>query len=236
MGDEYHWKYSEPEIEDGVSHSFTYQTLVLTLFFTGLRSPISLQKGQFIDTYRGEVITNEESSRRDDLRARDHDTDNYLFGLDKFCVPRRITKTEFRQFHPDKKAWHKEKVASGDYVITMSDTGEPLYLNPDYHEPKYSIDSKEMGGPSRFINHSCDPNCAIYTVSYNHADTDLYEVAFFATEDIPTRTELTFDYKGDEDRMKITDAMADQKEREDGERPIKCLCGAEDCRGYLFNS
>ena len=91
-----------------------------------------------------------------------------------------------------------------------------------------------MGSPTRFINHSCEPNCAIYTVSYNHADTNLYELAFFAMEDIPAGEELTFDYK-DNDVEKITDAMADEMEKKNGERPTKCLCGSEGCRGYFFH-
>ena len=110
-----------------------------------------------------------------------------------------------------------------------------MYSNPEYNPPKYDIDSKHMGGPSRFVNHSCTPNCAIYTVSYNHADENLYEVAFFAIMDIPAGTELTFDYKDDGDTDKITDEMADRLEKENGERPIKCLCGTEECRGYFFH-
>ena len=123
---------------------------------------------------------------------------------------------------------------SGDYQITKSNDGTKMYSNPEYRDPVYTIDSKRMGGPSRFINHSCSPNCAIYTVSYNHADTNLYEVAFFATENIAAGTELTFDYKDDVDYDLITEAMADKIEQESGERPMKCLCGSEDCRGFFF--
>lgn len=202
----------------------------------GLRCPVDLLKGQFIDTYRGEVITNEESNRRGLERARDLNTDNYLFGLDKFCEPQTITKAEFKANHPDKKTWHRAMITRGDYRVTTNAKGKKLYLNPNYVDPIYSIDSKNMGGPTRFINHSCDPNCAIYTVSYNHADVNLYDVAFFTIEDIFAGTELTFDYKDDDDRRKITDAMADKMEKENGERPIKCLCGAAECRGYFFHS
>ena len=176
-----------------------------------------------------------ESNRRGAARDRDHDVDNYLFGLDKFCEPKTITKKEFRERHPGKKKWHKELVKSGEYEITTNTAGQKMYSNPDHQPPVYDIDSKQMGGPTRFINHSCNPNCAIYTVSYNHADNNLYEVAFFATEDIPAWTELTFDYKDNEDTEKITDEMADKIERENGERPTKCLCGTQECRGYFFH-
>lgn len=46
----------------------------------------------------------------------------------------------------------------------------------------YSADSKDIKGSTRFIHHSCDPNRAIYTVSYNLADVNLYDVAFFTTK------------------------------------------------------
>lgn len=100
---------------------------------------------------------------------------------------------------------------------------------------RYVCDGMYMGGPTRFINHSCDPNCAIYTVSYNHADINIYDLAFFATEAIPAGTELTFDYLSDQDQSVITDERADEIESEKGYRPAKCLCGTEICRGYFFN-
>ena len=236
MAGKYHWRYSKLEIEDGASIMFFKIMCLCLLLLLGLRCPMKLLRGQFIDTYRGEVITNEESNRRGLERARDLNADNYLFGLDKFCEPETITKAEFKEKYSDKKIWHRAMIKSGEYRITTNAKGEKLYLNPGYVDPMYSIDSKDMGGPTRFINHSCDPNCAIYTVSNNHADTNLYDVAFFTTEDIPAGTELTFDYKDDDDRLKITDAMANEMERKNGERPIKCLCGAAECRGYFFHS
>jgi SET domain-containing protein len=54
-----------------------------------------------------------------------------------------------------------------------------------------SIDATRRGNMSRFINHSCAPNC----------ETQKWEVAgkpcvgLFALTDIPAGTELTFDYK-----------------------------------------
>lgn len=160
-----------------------------------------------------------------------------MFGLDKFSadVPHTITKKEFLTHYPDKKAWHRELVKNGEYEVTKNVKGEKMWRHPDWKPPKYSIDGMHMGSPTRFINHSCEPNCAIYTVSYNSSDEDIYEIAFFAMEDIPAREELTFDYKGNDDNEVITDEMADEMERIDGERPIKCLCGSEDCRGYFFN-
>lgn len=147
-----------------------------------------LKRGQFIDTYRGEIITHEEANARGDHRNVDQGI--YLMDFDK---------------------WTEDEGAA-----------------------QYVCDGMHVGGPTRFINHSCDPNCGIYTVSYNHADISIYELAFFATEAIPAFTELTFDYVGDEDRTPISEEKADQMEKENGYRPARCLCGTKACRGYFF--
>ena len=156
---------------------------------TGLRCMQDIKKGQFIDTYRGEVITNEEANRRSETRTIDQEI--YLMDLDKFT----------------------EEEGAAQYVC----------------------DGMHIGGPTRFINHSCNPNCAIYTVSYNHADSSIYELAFFTTEAVPKGAELTFDYVGEEDDTPITEGRADELEKEKGYRPAKCLCGSVGCRGYFFN-
>ena len=110
----------------------------------------------------------------------------------------------------------------------------------------YVCDGMFMGGPSRFINHSCEPNCRIITASYNHADVNIYDLAFFATESIPAMTELTFDYGEDigddrddgeddvEKSRKITAEKAAEMAKEKGYRPARCLCGTRSCRGYFF--
>ena len=173
----------------------------------GLRSPVPIRKGQFIDTYRGEIITDEEASRREAL-ALDNDAlektkDFYLFSLDKF----RGTEGLYG-FIPD----------------------EDLYV----------IDGQFMGGPTRFINHSCAPNLRQFTVSFCRGNPKVYELAFFAIEDIESYTELTFDYKDldaedSDDQEHESEAAAPKSSiTEKGVAATKCLCGAPNCRGYLW--
>lgn len=151
-----------------------------------------LKKGQFIDTYRGEIITSDEADRRG--RTRQPDEPNFFFDFDKF-------------------------------------DGTDAY---DPSRP-YVCDGQYMGSPSRFINHSCEPNCRLFTVSYNHNDRNIYELAFFALFDLDKGTELTFDYHDkDEETWVMNDEMADEQAEEKGYRPTKCLCGSSNCRGYFF--
>ena len=158
----------------------------------GLRSSEDIQLGQFIDTYRGEIITSQEADRRGKSRTQE-EINNFFFDFDKF------------EGH-------------------LPENGQA-----------YVCDGRHYGSPARFLNHSCDPNCAIYTVSYNSSDPYIYELAFFAIEDIPRGTELTFDYYDNDEAMHISDAMAREFEQEKGYAPTKCLCGSEDCRGYFLH-
>jgi len=100
----------------------------------------------------------------------------------------------------------------------------------------YVVDGQHMGGPTRFINHCCEPNCRQFTVSYNKHDLRIYDLAFFAIEDIPRGTELTFDY-ADKDEEEEEDAIRKRLAREaDPENAGKsrCICGATKCRGFLW--
>lgn len=97
----------------------------------------------------------------------------------------------------------------------------------------YVVDGQYQGGPTRFMNHSCEPNCRQYTVSMNKHDFRIYEIAFFACRDIPALEELTFDYldfeppdENDED---------EEADDEQGETRVPCLCGAEECRKWLWS-
>ena len=75
-----------------------------------------------------------------------------------------------------------------------------------------TIDATRKGQISRFINHSCEPNCETQKWTVN----GLVRIGFFATRDIRVGEEITFDYqfihfgKGQ-----------------------KCLCGSEKCRGII---
>lgn len=193
---------------------------------------MEIKKGQFIDTYRGEIITNDEAEIRG--QQRNHDPNNYLMDMDKFCE-KYVSREELKglisadEFHDINR-----QVKKGEYETKIDHQGKVLWLNPLGND-HYVCDSREMGGPTKFMNHSCAPNCRIFTVSYNHADRKVYDIAFFAITNIPAYTELTFDYKDEDDRSVITDERALELKKELGFMPILCLCGSSECRRYFFN-
>ncbi|KAF7139708.1 hypothetical protein CNMCM5793_007450 [Aspergillus hiratsukae] len=87
------------------------------------------------------------------------------------------------------------------------------------------VDGQKFGAPTRFMNHSCNPNCKMFPVSRTPGDDRLYDLAFFALREIPPNTELTFDYNPnwEEDKNNKVDPNA-----------VRCLCGEKNCRGQLW--
>ena len=60
--------------------------------------------------------------------------------------------------------------------------------------PPFEVDGEFFSGPTRFINHSCEPNLRSFARVGDHADKHIHDLALFAIEDIPAGVELTFDY------------------------------------------
>ncbi len=76
------------------------------------------------------------------------------------------------------------------------------------------IDARKKGSIARYINHSCDPNCAVHRWKVK----GVIRAGIFALRDIHAGEELSFDY---------------QWKRKRGRAPTKCYCGAKNCRGTL---
>ena len=75
------------------------------------------------------------------------------------------------------------------------------------------IDATTKGSISRFLNHSCSPNCRIEVWNVNGS----YRVGVFALCDIAPTAELTIDYEWEPSSKPFT----------------KCKCMSKNCRGYI---
>jgi len=82
-------------------------------------------------------------------------------------------------------------------------------------DDEWVVDATMEGGTARFINHSCDPNCATRVVDIGGQN----RIGIFSKRPIAVGEELCYDYMF-------------EFEEEDPMR-IPCLCGAATCRGWL---
>nr|CDJ92627.1 Zinc finger and FY-rich and SET domain containing protein [Haemonchus contortus] len=79
------------------------------------------------------------------------------------------------------------------------------------------VDATMAGGPARYINHSCDPNCSTRILAAGPYPEDK-KIIITANRPIKALEELTYDY---------------QFELEDTTDKIPCLCGAPNCVKWM---
>ncbi|KOS22565.1 Histone-lysine N-methyltransferase [Escovopsis weberi] len=113
------------------------------------------------------------------------------------------------------------------YLFALDKFTSPDSLDPRLKGPPLEVDGEFQSGPTRFINHSCEPNLRIFARVGDHADKHIHDLALFAIKDIPRGEELTFDYVDG-----VTEDAGGQ-EVNAGDM-TKCLCGSKKCRGYLW--
>lgn len=117
-----------------------------------------------------------------------------------------------------KGVFAKRAIPKGTDIGQM--TGKVIE-DPEYSSA-YCVDlgdslSLEPRAPFRYLNHRCEPNCSLHLLSVEYEDGSPApsEVHIEALCDIPEGTELTIDYQWSADGA------------------IKCLCGADQCRGWV---
>jgi histone-lysine N-methyltransferase MLL1 len=78
---------------------------------------------------------------------------------------------------------------------------------------EWVVDATMTGGPARFLNHSCDPNCV---TRIEQVEGAVPRILIYSKRPIEAGAELTYDYK-----FPIED------------KKIPCFCGAAMCRGSM---
>ena len=115
------------------------------------------------------------------------------------------------------------------YLFALDKFSDPDSLDPRLAGPPLEVDGEFMSGPTRFINHSCDPNMRIFARVGDHADKHIHDLALFAIRDIAKGEELTFDYVDG-----LEDMESDAKDNNLQGEMTPCLCGSRKCRGFLW--
>ncbi len=106
------------------------------------------------------------------------------------------------------------QVAQDRHPHDPKDPNHTFYFHID---EDHVIDAKFGGNSSRWINHSCDPNC--------EADEQDGRVFIKALRNIPAGTELNYDYG----------LIIDEPYTKALKAEYPCWCGSAHCRGTLLS-
>uniref|UniRef100_A0A8D8SYE9 Histone-lysine N-methyltransferase ASH1L n=1 Tax=Cacopsylla melanoneura TaxID=428564 RepID=A0A8D8SYE9_9HEMI len=152
------------------------------------------------------------------------------------CANQSIARHEWApgliRFMTDGKGWGvktRDEIKAGTFILEY--VGEvvsekefknrmgTIYANDTHHyclnlDKGLVIDGHRMGGDGRFVNHSCAPNCEMQKWSVN----GLFRMALFSLVDVPSGTELTYDYN-----FSLFNPAEGQR----------CRCGSSNCRGVI---
>lgn len=117
--------------------------------------------------------------------------------------------------------------------------GRTYLFDLDFNDTdnRYTIDAAHYGNISRFINHSCEPNCALWAVWDNCLDPNLPKIVFFAIKKIKAGEELNLDYLN---QYNDSSKRSKKKRKDNNKTNTKtkynfiCKCGASNCRNYIF--
>ncbi|KAI0759836.1 SET domain-containing protein [Trametes elegans] len=107
------------------------------------------------------------------------------------------------------------------------------YLDqPEVKKEDYSVDAYHAGNFTRYLNHSCDPNCVINACYINEANLDKPLLTIFTCRDVEPFEELCFSYFGEPDDD--TGVEVPKEVKDNDAVYVSCQCGAANCRGTMW--
>ncbi|KIO32252.1 hypothetical protein M407DRAFT_67079 [Tulasnella calospora MUT 4182] len=167
-----------------------------------------IPNGRFIGVYAGELLTDEEAHNRGLLYDKLGRT--YLFNLDFVHLRDGLSS--------QKAPGSRESSATAE-------------SDKSAWKSKYAVDAFHAGNHTRFLNHSCDPNIELYPIYTDDADLEKPLLCAFTCKNVQRGEELCFSYHSEE-------GEGEPQQRDfSGEEAIvrgRCLCGAANCKGYMF--
>jgi len=196
----------------------------------GLRAVSRIEPGDFVIEYIGEVIDDAECSRRlsrmteGNADSADDSGDDKGGAKGGVLNAGRVNKRGRRAVEVEEEEESDEDSdsdsgsESADDEISVDSDDDACARATEGHffimeiGPDAVIDASRRGNESRFLNHSCDPNCEAQKWSVKNET----RIGLFAHKVIVPGEEITFDYHF-----------------ERFGQPIPCRCGAANCCGFL---
>ncbi|KAH7107900.1 SET domain-containing protein [Auriculariales sp. MPI-PUGE-AT-0066] len=175
----------------------------------------TLRKGwarSYLGIYAGELITLNESDHRGDIY--DIFGRTYQFTVDFWYLQQGYRRIIRRI---------REGGAPGAF-----DADETIF-------PTFCVDAFHVGNFTRFLNHSCDPNCVVVAVHINEPHIYKPFMCLFTNKALKAGEEFTFNYGGaqggdDQPRQK----KKGRGKKNGGLKDKACHCGASKCTGRFF--
>ncbi|KAI9891203.1 MAG: hypothetical protein M1814_003046 [Vezdaea aestivalis] len=184
----------------------------------GLRTREPLQKGQLIEVYHGELVSEPEAQRRENLRnqaSSQHPPSTSTTSTPSRPIPSNTQPSSSTTTTTRRK----------NFLFSL----DKFQTHPHFHTPSMLVvDGEKFGSPARFANHSCEPNARQVVVVNQMGNMYVYKIALFARREIGAWEEVTFDYLDGEVGGEGGDEEAMREGRE------RCLCAERGCRGWLW--
>jgi SET domain-containing protein len=142
-----------------------------------------IRKGEYIREYVGELVSKVELEKRSVYRDTHTHTHTHTHTLYSTSINYTYGYTLIYYFNTC--------ICVCVWFVRLTATKNATHLFVMELKDDCFVDSRKKASISRFINHSCEPNCTIeiWTVKRR------LKAAIFSLKDIPRGTELTFDYQ-----------------------------------------
>lgn len=78
------------------------------------------------------------------------------------------------------------------HLVQGTAGGPPVRRKPKVGEEVFVLDARTRGNVARFVNHSCDPNCVVFSVLFGQLEPQLARLAIFTARDVKAGEQLTY--------------------------------------------
>lgn len=162
-------------------------------------------------------------------------------GWGVFAGPKPIPAGTFLGIYSGEILTEEESAKRGE---VYNEYGRTYLFDIDYYhigdDGMFTMDAYHAGNFTRFLNHSCEPNCRIFACYINEANILKPLLAVYAIRDVGAYEEICFNYNGSypEDDGDDDEEPGPSQETSTGKAkaPVyqNCRCGARNCTGKVF--
>jgi len=161
----------------------------------GLKTAEKIYKGDVVQEYVGEIVDSADKEKRLKEWTEEHPNDPNFYIM--VCLQSPVPH------------WLVQFLLESSF---RSPLGFVFVLIPQELSQGWYIDARHTANLSRFINHSCDPNCDLHRITVGGYTRN----GIFANRDIEVGEFLSYDYQFDTKLDRFV-----------------CRCGAKKCRGNM---